>query len=465
MNMFVANATLSYAVQKNLSNTLMKNLLDACAAAVAFYTCGFGLAYGSPALYNKTFIGISNFFLRNEGFSYSHFFYSYSLSTASVTIVASALAERSTMTAYLFYAFLLAGFVYPVVVHAVWTETGYLVSLFGTSMRDFAGSGVVHMTGGMTALIASVILGPRKGRFYEMDGKQHIGLTKRSSDSLQLLGTFVLWFGWYGFNAGSALFLDSDEQVAIASLAVINTTLGGASGCLSALFAMGLLSQIRTGEFRLDLGVALNGCLSGLVAITAGCGIVEPGASVAIGLIAGIVYLSSKRLLETIKVDDAVDAIPVHLFNGMWGVFSTGLLASPNRLDIAYGDRSSSGWLYSISDFSLMGAQLVGILAILLWITVTMFPLFKLLDGAGCFRVGEVDELVGLGEFGRFLRFNSIIFLLDAAYVGEEVPTCLFDEDSDDSKKRKERLEAYQQRYEQKRLNDLKGRTAATDPS
>jgi ammonium transporter, Amt family len=409
---------------------MMKNLLDACGTAVAFYTCGYGLAYGASTSRTKTFIGINSFFLRGDNIDFSDFFFQCAFASTAVTIVASALAERCTMTAYLFYSVILAGFVYPVVAHAVWTNKGYLTNLFddGTSMIDFAGrygrqiilhtkqymrnlttlsrSGVVHITGGMTALIASIILGPRKGRFYETsDGKPRTSSTfKGDSVSLQMLGTMILWFGWYGFNCGSALAVPTNEKANVAGLVAATTTLSGACGCLSALFINGLWFFYNEGHFPLDIEAAMNGVLSGLVAVTAGCGVVEPASAIFIGVVAGGLFLGSKHLLSRWRIDDAVDAIPVHLVNGSWGVFATGLLASPTRLLAAYGSDANGGWFYSLSNVNkLLAAQVIGMLSILLWVTATMLPFFKLLDAGGCFRVSELDELIGLGTWSQAL--------------------------------------------------------------
>jgi ammonium transporter, Amt family len=405
--------------QKNVNNTMMKNLLDACAAALAFYSFGYGIAYGSSRSSSVTYVGTNNFFLRGD-VSFAEVFLRYSFSTASVTIVAGTLAERCTMTAYLFYAFILSGFVYPVVVHAVWTNSGVLTNMFGTSFLDFAGAGVVHMTGGMTALIASLILGPRNGRFYEVNGKPCVGLVTGHSVSLQLLGTLILWVGWYGFNVGSTLSLtvSTQDKALVAGLTAVNTTLSGACGCLSALLTKGAWFLYKEGEFPLDIVAAMNGALSGLVAITGGCGVVEPASSIPIGIVAGWLYLGTKHLLESCKVDDAVDAIPVHLANGMWGLLSTGLLASPNRLLAASGEGTNPGWLYSLSNCSLLAAQIVGMIAITTWVTVTMFPLFKLLDKGGSFRVSEVDELIGLGK----LKWTGQFFTMDLSLCRFQTP-------------------------------------------
>lgn len=214
-----------------------------------------------------------------------------------------------------------------------------------------------------------------------------------------MLGTFILWFGWYGFNAGSALTGDGPEIYKTASLAAINTTLSGGTAGLAALFLNLWLLERLTGEPFFDLKYAMNGSLCGLVAITGGCGVVEPWAAVAIGFISGILYIFGSRLLVRLRIDDAVDAIPVHMFNGIWGVLAVGLFASPGRLELAYGRSQHPGWFYSLpvkSDGTLFAAQLVGLLFIMGWVFVIMFPFFVWLDWKGWFRSDALEEIVGL---------------------------------------------------------------------
>jgi ammonium transporter, Amt family len=190
--------------KKNVQNTMLKNLLDACGAAVAWYAVGFAFSYGGQNnRTDTTFIGSADFFsIDHENIDYAFWWYQYTFCAASATIVAGALAERCQMIAYLFYSVYITGFVYPVVVHSVWSNNGFLSSvnanpLWGIGAIDFAGSGVVHVTGGMTAMIAVVILGPRKGRFYDSRGR--LLAVPRAfpghSVALQLMGTMVLWFG------------------------------------------------------------------------------------------------------------------------------------------------------------------------------------------------------------------------------------------------------------------------------
>jgi Amt family ammonium transporter len=246
---------------------MLKNLLDACGAGLAFYALGYGLAYGDDpsSMATTTFSGTQNFFLSGD-VDPAKFFFQYAFSATCVTIIAGTLAERCRMASYLAYSLYLTGFVYPIVAHAIWSDKGFLSPsnadvLVGDGMIDFAGSGVVHMTGGATALFATYILGPRQGRFYDRHGKElsKPGLVKGQSVALQLLGTFILFFGWFGFNPGSALLLLAEDKGKIAALAAVNTTLSAAAGAISALFAHGFVQHYYLGEFELDLVTAMNG--------------------------------------------------------------------------------------------------------------------------------------------------------------------------------------------------------------
>lgn len=394
--------------EKNVGNTMLKNLLDACGAALAFFAVGYAFAFGGnwDESSEKTFIGTSNFFLMNVD-DLAFWLFQYAFSAASATIVAGTLAERCQMAAYLAYSVLLGGFVYPVVAHSIWSTHGFLSAtasepLWGVGMIDFAGSGVVHMVGGTTALFATIILGPRRGRFHDDTGRA----LKKPNDmpghsvALQMLGTFTLWFGWYGFNAGSALVLPTSKAEEVLPLSGVNTTLAGGTAGIVALFTNLFLLERYTGEAFFDLRYLMNGALSGLVSITGSCGVVEPWAAVVIGSIAGLLYIVGSWALVKLRLDDAVDAIPVHMLNGAWGLFAAGLFASPQRLVAAYGHNRHVGFFYSFShggaDGTLLGAQCCGILFILGWIMFTMFPFFIWLDMKGWFRSDPLDEIVGL---------------------------------------------------------------------
>jgi ammonium transporter, Amt family len=195
--------------QKNVKNIMLKNLLDACGGAIGFWSVGYAFAYDSNSSGEKTFIGTHNFFIREftTGPEYVGFFFQFAFAATAATIVAGTVAERCKMAAYLCYSIFLTGFVYPVVVHSIWSYRGFLSAFAdepfrGVGVIDFAGSGVVHLVGGSTALIAAIILGPRKGRFYDEDGNplESPAEFPAHSVALQILGTFILWFGWYVSN-------------------------------------------------------------------------------------------------------------------------------------------------------------------------------------------------------------------------------------------------------------------------
>lgn len=216
-----------------------------------------------------------------------------------------------------------------------------------------------------------------------------------------MLGTFILWFGWYGFNPGSALTITSTVNTGdVASLCAVTTTLSAAMGAVTALFTKLVINERTTGEAQFDLLMAMNGALSGLVAITSGCAVVQPWAAVVIGMISGWFYLAGSYVLIKLRLDDAVDAIPVHLVNGVWGVLSTGLFADPNLIQQAYGRDDNAGWFYEwgrgSGNLTLMGAQIVGLLFIIGWVAVLMLPFFLLLNYMGWFRADSLEELVGL---------------------------------------------------------------------
>eukprot|EP00980_Cylindrotheca_fusiformis_P003904 scaffold867_cov112-Cylindrotheca_fusiformis.AAC.2 len=384
---------------KNVQNSMLKNLLDACGAAVAFYLVGNAFAFGGQfERSDTTFIGTTEF--ASIGPSAGFWFFEYAFSATSVTIVAGTLAERCQMIAYLCYSVVLAGFIYPVVAHALWSNNGFISNfnadpLFGTGAIDFAGSGVVHLTGGITALFATLILGPRRGRFYDAEGEP-LATPKPMpghSIALQLLGTMILWFGW------SALVLSGDVGH-IAANAGVSTSLAAASGGISALFTNLVIEERRTGEPHFSLVMAMNGALSGLVAITANCAVVAPWAAIVIGVVSGWVYMWSSAWLIRKRIDDAVDAIPVHMFNGIWGLVATGLFASPDHLDLTYGVSKHVGVVYSwargSSDARLLACQVLAALFIIGWTMFTVFPFFIWLNYKGWLRSDSLEELVGL---------------------------------------------------------------------
>ncbi|MEO1369784.1 MAG: ammonium transporter, partial [Acidobacteriota bacterium] len=291
----------------------------------------------------------------------------------AATIVSGAVAERMRFTAYLAYSFLITAFVYPVIGHWVWGG-GWLASL---DFHDFAGSTVVHGVGGVSALIAAWMLGPRFGRFNDNGTANVIG---GHSLPLVALGTFILWFGWYGFNAGSTLGMGEPQVVARVAM---TTTLAPAAAAIVAM----CVAWARYG--KPDLSLALNGALAGLVGITAPCAVVSPGASIFIGIVAGFLVVFGIEWLNRVRIDDVVGAFPVHGLCGAWGTVAVGLFGQA-----ALG-APADGLFYG-GGFGQLGIQCLGVIACFAFAAVAMGIVFKTIDAVVGLRVSHETELVGL---------------------------------------------------------------------
>ena len=346
---------------KNSVNIVMKNFMDFSVGAVSYWAFGFALAYGGTTL--GGFLAYGNFFL--EGDSLTYFFQVVFAATAA-TIVSGAVAERTKFSAYLLFQPFICGVIYPIVTHWVWSGQGWLGDL---GFIDFAGSGVVHMVGGFAALAGVQIVGPRIGT-YDAHGDP---LTIAGSSMVAgALGVFILWFGWYGFNVGSAL---AAVDVNLAAIAV-TTTLSAASGSITAMY-----TSMISG--KPNVGMTLNGALAGLVGITAGCANVNNLGAVLIGLVSGVLVVYSINFLEKQGLDDAVGAISVHGICGIWGVLAVAIFDTADGL--VYGGGTS-----------LFGPQLIGILAIGAWAYGTSFLVFKVIDSTVGLRVTAEEEIAGL---------------------------------------------------------------------
>jgi Amt family ammonium transporter len=363
---------------KNAANILMKNMMDFCLASLGFFMFGYALMFGGSG----AFFGSSGWFLIGaktpDGVGvplYAFWLFQAAFCGAAATIVAGGVAERMKFSAYLIYSFLISAVVYPIVGHWVWGG-GWLA---GMGFHDFAGSGVVHATGGFSALVGAILLGPRIGK-YQPDGTpRFIG---GHNIPLVSLGAFVLWFGWFGFNPGSALTLSDPSAVALIAM---NTNMAAAAGAV----AMMVAAWLRFG--KPDLALTLNGALAGLVAITASCSVVTPGSAIYIGLIAGVLCLYGVVWLDKWQIDDPVGAFPVHGLNGVWGVLAVGLWGQ----NVAVGKAKLSGLFYG-GGFKLVLNQLMGMLAIILFVTAAMWIIFKSIDVLIGLRVSQTHELGGL---------------------------------------------------------------------
>ena len=350
---------------KNAINIIMKNVMDVSAGSLAFFLVGFGLMFGTSA---GGWIGTDGFLLGEIGdysveWSYTFFFFQAVFAATAATIVSGAVAERTAFNSYLIFSVIITAFIYPVFGSWAW---GSLFNgdgwLEGLGFIDFAGSTVVHSVGGWAALAGALVVGPRTGKY--IDGKPQ--LIKGHSMPLAALGVFILWLGWFGFNAGSTT--TGDTSIALIAL---NTFLAAGAGATAAMFTTWLTNG------KPDGAVTLNGVLAGLVGITAGCANLSPGFALLTGAIAGILVHFSMKFLEK-KVDDAVGAVSVHGVCGAWGTLAAGL--------------------FDMGGFSLsvVGVQFIGIAAAFLWTFPVSYLLFKLINSVLPLRVDEKLEEVGL---------------------------------------------------------------------
>ncbi|MEX2372737.1 MAG: ammonium transporter, partial [Dehalococcoidia bacterium] len=379
---------------KNVANILMKNVLDASLGAVAYWAVGFGLAYGTAGAANQ-FFGFGNFFLFDTS-DYATFFFQFAFAATAATIVSGAMAERTKFSAYLVYTVVITGVVYPVVTHWIWDGGGWLTAftddpIMGVGMVDFAGSTVVHSVGGWAALMGAIFVGARRGRF-NADGS--VNALPGHSLPLGFLGVLVLWIGWYGFNAGSTLGISGGLADTAARVAT-TTTLAAGAGAVSAM----LMSWIRSGKS--DLSLTLNGVLGGLVGITAGAATIEPWGAVLVGLVSGVIIVYGVALLDSLRIDDPVGAVPVHLFNGIWGTLAVGLFSTQRLMDDGFGVTAYYGLLAG-GDATLLTVNALGVIAVAAWTVVTTGTLFGAIRAVNGLRVTPEEEDAGLdvGEHG-----------------------------------------------------------------
>lgn len=375
---------------KNVVNILMKNVVDVCFGAIVYWGVGFGLAYGAAEA-ATAFYGSGSFFL--SGFDdYTTFFFQFAFAATAATIVSGAMAERTKFSAYIACTVFITGLIYPIVTHWVWDGSGFLTAfrddpMNGVGMVDFAGSTVVHSVGGWAALVGAIMVGARKGRF--VDGQ--VNAFPGHSLPLGMLGVLILWVGWYGFNPGSTLGL-SGGMADLAARVAVTTTLAATAGGGTAV----ILSWIRGGKS--DLSLALNGILGGLVAITAGCATLAPWAAIVAGVVGGFIIVYGVALLDALKIDDPVGAVPVHLMNGIWGTLAVGLLSSEALMADAYGVTSTWGILLGGGSDLLM-VQLVGILSAAVWTVGASAVLFGVVKATIGLRVSESVEDAGLDVY------------------------------------------------------------------
>jgi Amt family ammonium transporter len=407
-----ALAETGFTRAKNAGHTMGMNFMVYAIGMLGYWICGFAIQMGGVGgvatlggatgldgefiihLFGKDFglFGTKGFFLSGSTYDaviFSVFLFQMVFMDTTATIPTGSMAERWTFKSFLIYGFFISMFVYPLYANWIWGG-GWLSALgknfgLGHGTLDFAGSSVVHMTGGVAALAGAMIIGPRLGKF-KKDGTPNA--MPGHHIPMALTGVFILAFGWFGFNAGSSL-AGGDFRIGVIA---VNTMLASAAGAVASMFYMWALYE------KPDISMIANGFLAGLVAITAPCAFVNSVSAVVIGLIAGVILCISVFFIErTLKIDDPVGAISVHGVNGAWGLIALGLFA-----DGTYGDglNGVSGTVKGLfyGDFSQFIAQVSGVVTNFIFVFVVMYAFFKVLDKIVPLRVSEEIEIAGLDQ-------------------------------------------------------------------
>jgi ammonium transporter, Amt family len=324
-----------FARKKETVNVLIECVLDTAICGVSFWAIGYAFMFGA----GNAFIGTQYFFLQGAPATYgstgvallAHFVFQFAFADTASTITSGAMIGRTSFRGDILYSICVTAFIYPIIGHWAWGPDGFLALMgtpgnflpsLGNPFRDFAGSTVVHTIGGVVSLAGAIVLGPRIGRVFLRDDKKRGGLPAAHNLPVAVTGAFLLWFGWYGFNPGSTL--SAMDAVGIGRVAA-NTTLAACTGALSAMI---LAFYVGSFKGKFDVGFTVNGLLGGLVAITAPCYWVSPLGALIIGAIAGAIVFGGIYLLEYLRIDDPVGAVPVHGLNGIFGTLAIGLFAS-----------------------------------------------------------------------------------------------------------------------------------------
>lgn len=373
---------------KNAVNVMMKNYMDGCVGGIVYWLVGFGLMFGANA---TGWYGMSHF-APHEGqpWDFTFLLFQMMFAATAATIASGAMAERTRYSAYLVGAVVISGFIYPVFGSWVWSGTyggqGWLAKL---GFIDFAGSTVVHSVGAWCALAGILALGPRLGRF-AVDGSPRV--IPGHNLSLVALGGFILWLGWFGFNAGSTLAMNASL-----GLIALNTHLAAAAGALGAVLAL------RSTASPVLLSTTVNGSIGGLVGITAGCATMQPGYALITGLVAGFVVVLGMRLMERLRLDDVVGAVPVHGFAGVWGTLAAGLFFS--------GD---------LFNWERVGVQALGAGMAFAWAFPLALAMYLVLAKTVGLRTSSQDEQRGL-DFAEHAEAGYPEFNQTQTYDGAEL--------------------------------------------
>jgi len=358
---------------KNTTNILFKNLMDFVIGTIVFWAIGFGIMFGSRNGFWGGFDFFSQHTYRTDMPDFAFLIFQTVFAATTATIVSGAMAERTKFNAYLMYSGIITLVIYPVSGH--WAWGGGWLSQMAVPFHDFAGSSVVHMVGGMAALMGALVLGPRLGK-YDKNGKAKA--IPGHSITLATLGVFVLWIGWFGFNPGSQLAASGKVNAEAISLIFVTTNIAAAGGALSTMLLIWIMYKKPT------LSMTLNGALAGLVAITAGCDAVTPGSALIIGMLAGLIVVGAVEFFDKVaKVDDPVGAVSVHGICGAFGTLMVGIFSSSQGLLFGHGG-------------ALLKSQFIGVVSIAGWALGCSAILFLALKKFNGLRVEKVIEEEGL---------------------------------------------------------------------
>ncbi|MFC3747899.1 ammonium transporter [Paenibacillus sp. GCM10012306] len=378
---------------KNAGHVAGKTVLTLAIASLCFWAVGFGLGFGN----GNGFFGTTGFLYGGDSTAASFdslagsdvtlnikFLFQMAFAAVSLAIVSGGMAERAKLSVYIIFGIIFSVVIYPVVAHWVWGG-GWLSSL---GMQDYAGSTVVHLTGATAALVATILLKPRLGKFNK-EGKPVI--IPGHNQVFTVLGVIILWFGWFGFNPGSAL----SPMGGFFGHVAVTTNIAAAAGGLAALIA----SWLYFGKS--DIPAMLNGVLAALVAITGACAFVEPWAAILIGFVAGAFTFMTAQWLERAGLDDPIYAFSVHGLAGMWGAVSTGLFATP---ELAETTGVGQAGLFYGGGFHQLGVQILGVAGTFVFVAALSFIILYVMKLVNGIRVTEEEELMGLdiSEHGTY---------------------------------------------------------------
>jgi Amt family ammonium transporter len=350
---------------KSVSVICAKNIGLISISGIMFWMVGYNLAYGIPeGGYIGNFIPWSDSSSVDTGYSDgSDWYFQMVFCATTVSIVSGAMAERIKLWPFFIFAAILSGIIYPIVMGWQWGG-GWLASI---GFSDFAGSTLVHSTGGAAALAGAIIIGPRLGRFTKSGAPAPLKPFAASSIPLVTLGVFVLWVGWFGFNGGSQLAMGTADDAIAVSKIFINTFLAGAGGVIAAA----IVTRLNFG--KTDVVQMLNGCIGGLVAITAEPLMPTPLAAILIGAVGGIIVVYGTKLLFSLKIDDVVGAVPAHLFAGIWGT----LIVPATNTDTSFS------------------TQLIGVLAVNIFVFIVAYIIWTIMKSTVGLRLSKEGEIKG----------------------------------------------------------------------